>query len=262
MFDISKLIVGLDKYKQIMALVQKTNVFYDMNFRTLFCGYYKLRQKSKQFYDVYFEYMESCKKKIPTFETALKYLYKKTGEVHYSFCSKLIATLDPSSPILDQYVLRHCGFAIIGSTVKAEERIKYYTDVYYSILSEYEDALNNSSYVKDFIQQFNNYCPEYSDINDVKKIDCMLVTKGTNRAISYLKHLEYFEIIMASIKRNDIKFEDWIRDVRDASATPVTTGLSISIKDNLIDMNPSVLKFLIDCFEKGMTPFEAVIEWA
>lgn len=64
------------------------------------------------------------------------------------------------------------------------------------------------------------------------------------------------------LKNGDITFEKWIRDVKIASATPVTAGLSMSIKEKIEEINPDILNFLIECFEKGMTPLEAVIEWA
>ena len=67
---------------------------------------------------------------------------------------------------------------------------------------------------------------------------------------------------MSMIKRNDRPFSEWVKEVKIASGTPVTSGLYISIEDNIEDISPDILKFLIDCFEKGMTPFEAVIEWA
>lgn len=261
-YDKNKISLGLDIYLKIMDQVNNTNVYDNSNFRKMFIGYYKLRQKSQYFYDVYFEYMEKCKGNIPLFETALRYIYEKTGEVHYSFCSKLIATLDPSSPILDQYILKHCGFSILNSSVNAEERIKYYTNVYYTILSEYEDALINSYFIKKFIKEFNEEYPKYAQISNMKKIDCLLVTKGTQRSIPYLKNMQYLEIIINLIKRNDVPFVKWIKEVKTISATPVTSGLSGSIKENLEDISPFIMKFLIDCFEKGMTPFEAVMEWA
>ena len=260
-YDLNIITKDLDKYLKIMSLVNNTNVFKDNDFRRLFCGYYKLRQKTKYFYDVFFEYMENSKNKIPMFDTALRYFYEKTGEVHYSFCSKLIATLDSSSPILDQYVLRHCGFAIMDSTVIPDKRIEYYTNVYYTIASEYESALENSISIKEFIKNFNSSYPQYASLSNVKKLDCLLFAKTTERTTPYLKNLQYYELIISMIKRNDIPFEKWVKEVKIASGTPVTSGLYISIKDNIEDISPDILKFLIECFEKGMTPFEAVIEW-
>ena len=261
-YDLTLITKDLDKYQKIMSLVNKTNVYKDKEFRRLFCGYYKLRQKTKYFYEVFFEYMENSKNKIPMFDTALRYIYEKTGEVHYSFCSKLIATLDPSSPILDQYVLRHCGFAILDSTVNPRKRIEYYTYVYYTIASEYNEALINSETIKNFIKEFDSVYPQFSSISNIKKLDSFLVSKATERATPYLKNLQYYELIMSMIKRNDRPFSEWVKEVKIASGTPVTSGLYISIEDNIEDISPDILKFLIECFEKGMTPFEAVIEWA
>ena len=206
--------------------------------------------------------MEDCKNIFVTFEHVLRYIYEETGEIHYSFCSKLLATLDPDSPILDQYVLRHSGFALMGPEYSADARIKYYTNVYYTIKSEYEMALSNSEMIKKFIKTFNTEFPDYAHISDYKKMDSLLYSKFNERTTPYLKEVQYFEIIMSNIKRNDVPFEKWVQEVKTASALPVTAGLHMAIYEELSWIEPYILKFLIECFEQGMTPLEAVIEWA
>src|SRR5207245_3969888 len=50
---------------------------------------------------------ESSKAKGIEFPEALQEVNRRTGRVEASFASKLVATLDPSKPVIDKFVLAH-----------------------------------------------------------------------------------------------------------------------------------------------------------
>jgi hypothetical protein len=53
----------------------------------------------------FFKLLEEGKTRPPHFEDVLRTLHSETGRVEASFASKLIATLDPSQPVIDSVVL-------------------------------------------------------------------------------------------------------------------------------------------------------------
>lgn len=59
-----------------------------------------------------FALLESAKRAPITFEAALSQLFDATGQVEASFASKLVATLDPSLPVIDKFVLAQAGLTL------------------------------------------------------------------------------------------------------------------------------------------------------
>jgi hypothetical protein len=57
------------------------------------------------------------------FEHILRTLLAETGKVEASFASKMAATLDPSSPVIDRHVLSYVGRKLPISVKDTEKRI-------------------------------------------------------------------------------------------------------------------------------------------
>jgi len=99
-------------YVWLQEHVRRCDVRTDREFRTTFNGFYRVRQKSAAWYDSYFRLMEKCKERAYTFDEVLRELYLETKEVHASFCSKLVATLDSTKPVIDSVVLGKFGLRL------------------------------------------------------------------------------------------------------------------------------------------------------
>lgn len=158
--------LGLPHYIEIMAGNPDKS-----EFQRMFNGYYKVRRNEnwqKEYYAIFTE-----AKKNPenyTFERILRKLYEKTGMIEASFSSKMLATIDPSKPIWDQYVLKNLGLQLKGL---GEERLEKAVELYSEIESWYNSYLNSSE-DKENIRVFDLMLPDYALISNIKKIDCLL----------------------------------------------------------------------------------------
>lgn len=168
--------LALDKYNYIKENLYKCDVSKDIDFQTRFNAFYRVRRDynwRKKFYT----YFESIKNnKSITFEEILNHMFKETGNVEASFCSKLLSTINPKMPIIDKYVLQNLNLEIKGET--KEEKIKNTIDVYYKIL----DIENNKLKEKDIqqtITEFREYLPEYN-LSDIKILDYILWNTRNN----------------------------------------------------------------------------------
>lgn len=184
-FDANRIRDGIDTYNEIMREVN-TSVFCTPSFRTLFNGFYRLRQKPEKWYDAYYSLFLRCKANPMSFKEVLTEIYKSTGEIHASFCSKLIATLDPNKPIWDQYVLQWLGFSLSDPKDK-EERITYYSNIYDQIEREYNIHLSNRN-IQEAIAVFDRLIPAGKGLTSVKKLDFMLWSNRSDRTVSILDY--------------------------------------------------------------------------
>ena len=66
--------------------------------------------------------------------------------IEASFSSKMLATIDPSKPIWDQYVLKNLGLQLKGKD--AESKLKNAIDLYSKIEDWYNSYLNSSEIVE------------------------------------------------------------------------------------------------------------------
>ena len=158
----------MKKYAYIMDTFRKVDVSKDEAFQTVFDGFYRVRRKKDTWLKIYYEMFEKLKNANPTFEDILMELYDRTGRVEASFASKMLATINPSMPIWDRFVLDNLGFK--SPTGKNEKRLTKCVDIYNSIVAWYADFLNTDN-AKDCIEQFDKLFPKYKQFTDTKKID-------------------------------------------------------------------------------------------
>jgi hypothetical protein len=97
---------GLDRYLWLQRNLGLCNVSTDGHFQTRFNGFYRVRRGLPWRSD-YFALMESAKVTGIGFQDALKEINRRTGRIEASFASKLVATLDPSKPVVDRFVLQN-----------------------------------------------------------------------------------------------------------------------------------------------------------
>lgn len=169
---------GLAKYKAIMDNVNPLN---DV-FQKKFVSFYKLRGLDKDKLRKFFMFFDKCKKNKwdLSYDKILDELKKITERVEASFASKMLATLDDSKPILDQFVLKYLGLEIEGSS--PDDRLQSVKKIYKEIDDWYGKFLKSSE-GKSCVRFFNEKFPDYKSISDVKKIDCFLWRLGKEDSV-------------------------------------------------------------------------------
>lgn len=169
---LKKIKQGLEKYIKIIDRLHKVNVHKDKEFQKLYNGFYRVRQRKADFYEIYYDYLENNKCNEVTFGEAIKYIYDRTGRVEASFASKLVANINPNLPIWDSFVLSNLNIDKPKQYKKSEVRIKESIEAYKILQDKYENFLLTNN-AKVLIELFNN---EYQNtcISDTKKIDFIL----------------------------------------------------------------------------------------
>ena len=175
---------GLPTYLQIMMEASQEDFSASDRFRKMYNGYYRVRQKSPDWYNRYYGLMVAQRKDRLPFEELLQQMYEVKHSVEASFVSKLIATVDPCQPIWDQYVLKNLGLWELWQDTASfprEKRIEVARQIYYTIQEWYREFLESSD-GQDCIGRFDHCLPHYADsVSSVKKIDFFLWTKHQPR---------------------------------------------------------------------------------
>ena len=158
---------AIEKYLKIMESVQHTDVSQDTDFQRLFNGYYRMRQRSPEFYKVFYSYLEQQKhNRQLTFHDVLSDLYAETGTLTPSFSSKLLATVRPEMPVWDKFVLQNLGLK--APYYYEKDRMQKTEALYSSICQWYETPAAQEN-----LNVFERIHPNVP-ITDVKKIDFIL----------------------------------------------------------------------------------------
>lgn len=164
---LAKVKPGLKKYIYLRNMLKVVNVSTDGQFQKTFNGFYKMRQRPKDFYKIFYSFMEENKRNSPSFEEILLYIYTHTGRVEASFSSKLVATINPDLPILDKFVLTNLGLSLPG--YHSKNRLEKVVSIYQEIIEWYKVFLNQEK-VGEIIDMFDTVYPN-SGITNIKKVD-------------------------------------------------------------------------------------------
>lgn len=171
---------GLKTYIEIMDYAGHDGFTATGEFRTKFNGYYKVRQKRKQWYVTYYELMEEQRTHQRSFEDLLLIMYSVNRSIEVSFINKLMATIDPNLPIWDKYVIRNLGFERKWERLRSAEpkvRITEAGAIYQSITTQYEEFFSTQDGIA-CINKFDELLPNYTDkLTAVKKLDYLLWSK-------------------------------------------------------------------------------------
>jgi hypothetical protein len=160
---------GLDRYVWLQRHVQLCDVSTNEEFQRSFSGFYRVR-RNFQWRSVYFSMLESSKVKGIDFPDALKRINGHTGRIEASFASKLVATLDPSKPVIDKFVLEHFELHLPRRGLSDRERKT--NDLYYDLCDKYRVFIQSPTgkMIRDL---FDSRHP-CSEISELKKIDLVL----------------------------------------------------------------------------------------
>jgi hypothetical protein len=161
---------GLGQYLWLQGKIAGQNAFHqDTEFRRKYNHFYRMR-RGTAWQDAFYGLMERAKREQLQFHVVLDLLHQATNRYEASFASKLIATINPSMPVIDSIVLKNLGLRLpySTSTNRAEQICKLHqklTDLFGTFLST-EDS-------KYLVEQFKTKYPEVN-ITEVKMLDLVL----------------------------------------------------------------------------------------
>ncbi len=166
---LKNLAYGLGRYQWLQARVLKCDVITDREFQRRFTAFYRVR-RSFEWRAQFFVLMEKSKSSGGNFSEALRTIHLSTGRIEASFASKLVATLDPSKPVIDRFVLG-CFQLRLPSWGSANREEKT-TGLYRQLCLKFDDFVKSH----DGINIRNMFDEEYPDveITDTKKLDLVL----------------------------------------------------------------------------------------
>ena len=166
---LDRLNTGLDRYLWLQNRVRACDVSTNEEFQRCFSGFYRVRRNS-QWRSVYYGLLESSKVKGIDFPEALKEINRRTHRVEASFASKLVATLDPSKPVIDKFVLEY--FELHLPRWGLSDREAKTIDLYHDLCDKYSAFIQNPT-GKMIQELFDGRYPN-SEISELKKIDLVL----------------------------------------------------------------------------------------
>lgn len=160
---------GLSKYLWLQENLHSCDVSRDATFQRRYNGFYRVR-RNEEWRSFYFRLMEDSKETGSDFGQALRAIWQATGRFEASFSSKLVASLDPSVPVVDRVVLENFGLSLpYGYVADRERKI---LQMYSELNARYEALL--ASHLGLLIRSKFTAKHPHADITDLKKVDLVL----------------------------------------------------------------------------------------
>ena len=159
----------INKYVFLIKNLQTVNLESNRAYQKTFNGFYKVR-RNPAWQQIYYGMFEEEKRRTPSFERIIGYLWAETGRIEPSFSSKMAATIDSNLPVWDKYVLQNLHFKLEGT---GKLRLKYAIALYDEITQFYRSFLRTDEALR-AIEIFNQTLSDYAWITPTKKIDLIL----------------------------------------------------------------------------------------
>ena len=161
---------GLHRYLWLQRNVDVCDVRTNAEFQRRFDGFYRVR-RGGPWRTEFFALMERSKSTGIDFAEALRAMRQSTNQIEASFASKLVATLEPSRPVIDKFVLENCELRLVRQG-NPDRREKQAIEVYGQLCRKYDDLLTSPPGLM-IREMFNRRYPD-ANISEVKKIDLVL----------------------------------------------------------------------------------------
>lgn len=138
-----KVKVGLEKYMWLQDQVAKnlTSFHTDPLFQRKYNGFYKVQRRNNHWMSTYYKVMAQAVAEGLSFKDILYSLHKETSRIEASFASKMFATLHPSAPVIDSWVLLNTGRKL--PYAKAKNRLQAICTVHANLGTDFSDYLAN-----------------------------------------------------------------------------------------------------------------------
>lgn len=165
---------SLEKYLWLQSIFSKVDVAANRTFQKRFTSFYRLGRHTPSWYQAFYNSFEYFKfnQEALTFPIVLQHLFQSTGRLEASFCSKLIATLDTTRPVLDGVLLGHLGLKLPRHGKVG--RFDLIVDVYNQLVDRMQLVLEQED-ARSALRMFDAALPEYAPVvSRMKKLDFIL----------------------------------------------------------------------------------------
>lgn len=160
---------GLNKYLSLKKDFKKMDVSKNRSFQKRFNHFYKVRRNS-EWQTQYYELLQKNKNSNVTFFQVLSAIHKNTGRYEASFASKLVATIHPGQPVIDEFVLKNAGLTL--PYPKAKNREVRIVAIHAELLTKLKEFLKTEN-GKYLVKQFKAKFPS-AKITQIKMVDLVL----------------------------------------------------------------------------------------
>ena len=171
---------NIKTYCYLVECASNDNFIATADYRKAYNGFYRVQSRTPQWYNLYYSLLEEQKTKHRSFIELLRELHKCNSNLEVSFVSKLIATINTSKPIWDQYVIANLSLKKEwdqSQKLPLEERIQLADSIYSKIQLCYQEFIQSPE-GQQCIDRFDCELPKYKNaISDTKKIDFFLWSK-------------------------------------------------------------------------------------
>jgi len=166
-------------YATILKDLHTLDVASDAAYQRAFAYFYRLRLRPPELKPFYFKMLNDNKHRSDlAFEEVLETIFARYTQVHPSFSSKLVATVNPDKPVYDSQVLKLLGLKTNWQSKSAAIRVQKATEAYKEIESFYDTALR-SNIADDLVAAFDERFQSYTYFTKAKKLDLFLWQGGT-----------------------------------------------------------------------------------
>lgn len=160
---------GLEKYLAIQSRLRHCDIRTDTKFRRMFGGFYRVRRDAC-WQDAFYRLLERAKARQTTFGDVLSELHSATGRWEASFVSKLLATVDPTQPVIDSVVLRNVGLRLPAHG--APDRESRIVDLHGRLAAIFREFLSTEA-GRCLVSRFRGRYPD-ADVTETKMLDLVL----------------------------------------------------------------------------------------
>ena len=162
---------GLEKYLWLQTqIANRLGAWDDMTFRSKFKNFYGTRFNTEDWHNAFFGLMGRASTEQLEFHEVLDLLLEATGRYEASFASKLMATLNPSLPVIDRFILSNLGLRLphFGAANRVSRIVKIY-----KTLGACFDAFLATEDGRYLVDKFRSMYPTAA-ITEVKMVDLVL----------------------------------------------------------------------------------------
>ena len=160
----------LRTYCCLQASLLQVDVSADPYYRRRYTWFYGMRLQPHTWLDKYFCLLQAQKgNNAISFAPTLRTL--PTQRVEGSFSSKLVATIRPDMPVIDQYVISNLGLKRPPGSF--EQRIDGWVKLHSHIHSLYKSLLRDDMF-KEVRDHFDGWFQQFPCLTEVKKLDILL----------------------------------------------------------------------------------------
>jgi hypothetical protein len=169
---------GLEKYLWLQRNRDAVDVRVNAEYQRKFNRFYRVRRGST-WQGHFYALLQARKRHCVTFRDVLNAIYKATNRYEASFASKLVATIDPTMPVIDSVVLRNLGLRL--PPAGAANRLSLIEALHNELATRFSEYLKTPD-GRYLVDKFRKTYPS-ANITEVKMLDLVLWQTRPNPAL-------------------------------------------------------------------------------